>query len=135
MSKGIPTIQKYMTCEPVFIDGGASIAEAQILMKEKNIRHLPVMNGSKVKGIVSDRDIHQATSLLDVDPNTVAVEDICQTHVYCASPETPLDLVAAEMAGCHYGSTVVIQNGKLVGIFTTVDACTALVKVLRQRTH
>ena len=135
MSKGIPTIQKFMSCDPVSIVGRSSIAEAQSLMKEKNIRHLPVMDGGKVIGIISDRDIHQATSLLDVKPNKVAVEDICPTHVYATSPETPLDYVADEMARHHYGSAVVLDNGKLVGIFTTVDACTALAQILRQRHH
>lgn len=135
MSKNIPIIQKFMTCNPISIEGSFSVAEAQSLMKEKSIRHLPVMNGGKVIGIVSDRDIHQATSLVDVDPNKVAVEDICQTHVYSASPDTPLDYVAREMAEHHYGSAVIVQNGKLVGIFTTVDVCTALVQVLEQRYH
>ena len=135
MSKSVPTIQKFMTCEPVSIDGRSSVAEAQGLMKEKNIRHLPVMDGPKVIGIVSDRDIHQVTSLLDVDPNKLAVEDICQTHVYSAAPDTPLDHVADEMAEHHYGSAVVVQNGKLVGIFTTVDACAALSQILRQRSR
>lgn len=135
MSKSVPTIQKYMTYEPVSIDGASCMAEAQTLMKEKKIRHLPVMDGKKVIGIVSDRDILQATSLLDADPNKVAVEDICQTHVYSTTPETPLDHVADEMAQHHYGSAVVVQNGKLVGIFTTVDACLALAQVLRQRSH
>jgi acetoin utilization protein AcuB len=135
MSKAIPTIQKFMTCDPVSINGRSSIAEAQDLMKEKNIRHLPVMDGAKVIGIVSDRDIHQVTSLVDVNPNKLAVEDICQTHVYTASPETPLNVVADEMAQHHYGSAVVVQNGKLVGIFTTVDACVALSKVLQERYH
>ena len=135
MSKAIPTIQKFMTCDPVSINGRSSIAEAQELMKEKNIRHLPVMDGAKVTGIVSDRDIHQVTSLVDVNPNKLAVEDICQTHVYTASPETPLNIVADEMAKHHYGSAVVVQNGKLVGIFTTVDACMALSKVLQERYH
>lgn len=135
MSKSVPTIQKYMTYEPVSIDGAFSIAEAQNLMKEKNIRHLPVMNGNKVIGIVSDRDILQATSLIDINPHKIAIEDICQRHVYSTTPETPLDHVVDEMAKNHYGCAVIMQNGKLVGIFTTVDVCTALAEVLRQRSH
>ena len=135
MSKNVPVIQKFMTYEPVSIDGAFSIAEAQSLMKEKNIRHLPVMNGNKVIGIVSDRDILQAASLIDINPNKIAIEDICQTHVYSTTPETPLDHVVDEMARNHYGCAVIMQNGKLVGIFTTVDVCATLAEVLRQRSH
>ena len=55
------------------------------------------------------------------------------THVYAVEPETALDVVADTMAEHKYGSAVVIQNDKVVGIFTTNDACHALADLLHSR--
>ena len=63
----------------------------------------------------------------------VSVEEAMNTSVYAVGPDAPLDEVAGEMAGHKYGSAVVLQNGKVVGIFTTVDACRALQELLHGR--
>jgi acetoin utilization protein AcuB len=55
------------------------------------------------------------------------------TEVYAVHPESPLDEVASEMASKKYGSAVVLQNGKVVGIVTTVDLCRALAELLHGR--
>jgi acetoin utilization protein AcuB len=52
---------------------------------------------------------------------------------YTVSPEAPLDEVVETMAANKYGSAVIMQNQKVVGIFTTVDACEALCQLLRTR--
>ena len=48
-------------------------------------------------------------------------------------PEAPLDEVVREMAEHRYGSAVVLANGKVVGMFTTVDACRAFAELLHGR--
>lgn len=55
------------------------------------------------------------------------------THVYAVDPNTSLDVVAEALAEHKYGSAVVLQNGKVVGIFTTNDACRALAELLHSR--
>jgi CBS domain-containing protein len=52
---------------------------------------------------------------------------------YAVSPDSPLDEVVATMAQHKYGCAVVMQNGKLVGIFTTVDVCRAFAEMLHGR--
>jgi acetoin utilization protein AcuB len=52
---------------------------------------------------------------------------------YSVSPDTPLDEVAHTMASEKFGSAVVVQNGHVVGVFTTVDACRALGDLLETR--
>lgn len=56
-----------------------------------------------------------------------------EQNVYVVSPSAPLDEVAAEMARKKYGSAVVMQNEHVVGIFTAVDALTALAELLHTR--
>lgn len=135
MSKAEPTVQKYMTYQPHSVEGNVTIEKAQAIMVAERIRHLPVMENGKLVGIISDRDIKMAEGLVDVDPKLLLVKDICHDHLYEVSPDTKLHEVALEMVSKRIGSALVVQNGKLVGIFTTVDACQALAEILEQRFH
>jgi acetoin utilization protein AcuB len=131
--KPIPTISKFMTTSPHSIDAGQTLARAEAVMREHHIRHLPVLRGGKLAGVVTDRDMHLVESLKDVDPRLVKVEDAMSDSVYAVAPEAPLDEVVGEMGGRKYGSVVVMQNEKVVGIFTTVDVCRAFADLLHSR--
>jgi acetoin utilization protein AcuB len=133
MSKPIPTIQRYMTTSPHSIGKDQRISVAEKLMDEHQIRHLPVLHGGKLVGMVTHRDISLIQALRDVDPGKLNVEEAMSTNVYSVTPDVPLDEVAREMADKKYGSAVVLQNAKVVGIFTTVDACRALAELLETR--
>jgi acetoin utilization protein AcuB len=133
MTKPIPTIQKYMTTQPHSIGEDQTMTTAHQMMREHRFRHLPVLKGGKLVGVLSDRDLHLVETLRDVDPNQVRVEDAMTASPYAVSPDSPLDEVVATMAQHKYGCAVVMQNGKLVGIFTTVDACRAFAEMLLGR--
>lgn len=133
MSKAIPTVQKYMTTVPFSIGPDQPLMRAHTMMREHNIRHLPVLHGGQLVGILTDRDLHLIETLKDVDPAKVMVEDAMSQMPYSVEPDSPLDHVAAEMAEHKYGCAVVVQNSKVVGVFTTVDACRALSELLRTR--
>lgn len=131
--KSIPTIQRYMTTSPHTIGAEQSLRKAHELMREHGIRHLPVMHGNKLVGIVSDRDVAIITSLDGVDPEVILVEDAMTQDVLTVGPDAPLDEVATLMAERKAGSVIVEQNHKIVGIFTTVDGMTALADLLHTR--
>jgi acetoin utilization protein AcuB len=131
--KPIPTIQKYMTTSPHSIGLDQTLAHAHSMMLDHGIRHLPVLTGGRLVGMVTDRDLRLVESLKDVDPKTVKVEDAMSTIVYSVTPDTPLDEVLQTMAEHKYGSAVVMQNHKVVGIFTTVDVCRSFAEMLHGR--
>jgi len=133
MSKPIPTIQKYMTTSPHSIGVEQTLSRAHATMQEHRIRHLPVLHGGKLVGILTERDLRLVESLAGVDPTTVKVEDAMSTVVYAVAPDALLDEVVATMGEHKYGSAVVMQNQKVVGIFTTVDVCRALAELLQTR--
>lgn len=133
MSKSIPSIQKYMTTSPHTIGDDQPMAVAHQLMREYKIRHLPVLHGAKIVGLVSDRDLNMVESLKDVDPRKVLVSEAMTQDPYLVSPDAALDEVVSTMAESKIGSAVVTQNGKVVGIFTTVDACRAFSDLLHTR--
>lgn len=131
--KAIPSIQKYMTAAPQTIGDDQTLASAQRLMKDLDVRHLPVLHGGELVGIITDRDLAVATAIVGADPREMKLSDIAGGEVYTVSPDAPLDQVASTMARSKFGSAVVVHNGKPVGIFTTVDACRALAEVFDTR--
>ena len=133
MSKPIPPLKKFMTTTPHSIGKDQTLERAHEMMRTHHIRHLPVLEGGKLVGMVSERDLHLVETLRDVNPREVVVEEAMSNHVYAVDPDASLDVVAETMAEHKYGSAVVIQNGKVVGIFTTNDACRALAELLRSR--
>ena len=133
MTKAIPTVQKFMTTSPHSIGRDQTIAHASDRMREFQIRHLPVLDGGRLIGMVSERDVALVEALGGVDPAVITVAEAMSTVVYSVSPNAPLDEVVREMASKKYGSAIVEQNGKIVGILTTVDVCRALADLLHGR--
>lgn len=133
MSKVIPTIQKYMTTSPHTIGDDQPMAVAQRIMRDNHIRHLPVLRDGKVVGLVSDRDLNLLESLKDVDPREVEVSEAMSQEPFVVAPDAQLDDVVRTMAEKKYGSAIVVQSQKVVGIFTTVDVCRAFAELLHTR--
>jgi acetoin utilization protein AcuB len=99
-------------------------------MRRQRIRHLPVLHGGKLVGLVSLRDLHLVETLPDVDPKLVSVEDAMSQDVYSVRPDASLRDVVREMARRKLGSAVVMSGRKVVGMFTTVDALRVLARTL-----
>ncbi len=127
--KQMPQIQKFMTAMPHTIGKDISLKTALAMMREHQIRHLPVQEAGKLVGILTDRDLKLASSFADA--NSMKVEEVMTPDPYTVVPEAPLDRVVLEMAEHKYGCTIVQQsNGKVVGIFTAVDGLRVLGETL-----
>ncbi len=124
MIKDSAQVYRFMTPCPQTIQRDATLAEARETMSRYGIRHLPVLDGHDLVGIVSDRDLSVAEKLSDVF--RVAVGEIMSVDPYVAVPSTPLVEVAAKMASCRYGAVVVVDRTNVVGVFTAVDALRAI---------
>ncbi|NCN95286.1 MAG: CBS domain-containing protein [Bdellovibrionales bacterium] len=131
--KAIPNISKYMTELPHTIGSEQTLSKASTMMREYNVRHLPVLHGGKLMGILSDRDIKLVETFKDVDPEKVLVEEAYSPDPYVASPTSLLSEVCEQMASKKYGCALVVDNHKLVGIFTWIDALKALSSLLESR--
>ncbi len=122
-----------MTSAPHTIGVEQTVAVASRMMQQHHVRHLPVLHGGAVVGVLSERDVSLIESFPDVDASKIKVEDAMSQLPFVTSPETPIDQVAGEMAEYKYGSAIVVRGGKVVGVFTTVDACRALSDIYRGR--
>src|SRR5512139_3073111 len=125
-------VQKHMTLSPQVISSGHTLAQARQVMRERNIRHLPVVDDGRLVGVVSQRDLYILETLKGVDPAAETVKEAMSPEPFAVRPEAPLDEVALAMAEHKYGSAVVVDQGVVVGLFTTVDALRALATVLRR---
>jgi acetoin utilization protein AcuB len=133
MAKPIPTIRMHMTTAPHGIGADQPLALAHQLMKKHDIRHLPVLDGGVLVGMLTERDLHLIETLRDVDPKTLTVEEAMSSEIYSVSPDAALDEVVTTMAERKLGSAVIMDHGHVVGIFTTVDACRTLASLLYTR--
>lgn len=131
--KAIPAISKYMTTLPHTIGVDQTLDKAAKMMSEYRVRHLPVLEAGKLVGILSDRDVKLVESFKDVDPQSVKVEEAYTPDPYIASPNSSLADVCEQMAIKKYGCALICDNNKLVGIFTWVDALSALNELLYTR--
>ena len=126
------TIRRFMTVAPVVVKRTRTLADAHRIMRERNIRHLPVVDRGTLVGVVSQRDLYLVETLMGVDPTAETVVEAMSGEPFTVGPEAPLDAVAAEMAKHKYGSAVVVDRGAIVGLFTTTDALRALAILSRR---
>ncbi len=120
------TVRNYMTPSPHTIGAEQTLDVAARIMREHRIRHLPVLRGGQLVGIVSERDVQLVGGLPNVDSARITVEDAMSETVYAVTPETPIEEVAAQMAAHKYGAALVTEHGRVAGVFTTTDALHAV---------
>jgi len=130
MSK--PRVKRFMSVRPTVVTSGRTLVEAHQVMREKGVRHLPVVDEGKLVGVVSQRDLYLLETLRGVDAARELVEEAMSEEPYTVPPEAPLDEVAEEMATRRRGSAIVVEEGAVIGIFTSTDALKALVLLLRE---
>lgn len=129
--------QDLMTPNPVTVTSDASVAEVFDLMREREIRHVPVVDGSTVVGILSDRDLahFDITRLLTVDGAealrrelSTPVVKLMSPDVVVVGPEAELTEVIDLLLEHRVGAVPVVrpETGELIGIVSYVDVLEAL---------
>jgi len=112
-----------MSAAPIAVQQAAPLSEAIALLQEHNVRHLPVLDGETPVGIVSERDLAMAGSLVPGAWEDIPVAEAMTPHPYTVTADTPVNVVAHTMAEHRYGAVLVTDAlGQLTGLFTTTDA-------------
>lgn len=131
----MPPVSAAMTPFPYHVQADAAVAEVERLMQEHGIRHIPVQDGGRVVGIISERDLHHLVNpaLPHRDRERIRARDILVPDPYVVEMNAPLDEVLAEMSRRQIGSAIVVRHQRLAGILSATDICRALAAILRQR--
>ncbi len=117
------TISECMTKTPHTIEPNQTVASARQKMAKLKVRHLPVLSGGELIGLISERDLDYLAKLVGHGRDECRVEDAMVDELYIVQPDTPLVQAAGEMVARNIGSALVAdKKGVLVGIFTTTDA-------------
>lgn len=121
-------VQDIMKREPLVVASSATLGEAYQAMQERRFRHLPVVEGKKLVGVVTDRDLRLATSSLGPRPFApeARVVDVMTREVRTAHPLDPVEDAARVMRELKIGCLPVIDGDELLGIVTGIDLLDAL---------
>lgn len=114
-------VREYMSAVPISIGHDQSLSRASSRMHEHGIRHLPVLEGGRLLGVISERDIHWLASL-GVDTSNIPVTEAMSEPPFAVPPDAPIASVVREMHRNKYGATIVVDDDRPIGIFTSVDA-------------
>jgi CBS domain-containing protein len=123
MSNGI--VRDAMTPSPTSIPADATVVEAARMLTSEDVGSLPVVEGEKLVGIVTDRDLVLRVLAKDLDPHKVPVADVCSDDPVVANPEEQLDSALQRMAEKQVRRLPVVDDGRLVGILAQADVARA----------
>lgn len=129
-------VERFMTANPITASPSTSLRKALELLETHRIRHLPVVQGKRLVGIITDRDIRQMLpSSLSVPEELerfrtwgarVKVGEVMIRRVLSVTPDTRTQKAARLMVDRRIGCLPVLRGSTLVGIVTTIDLLRAI---------
>ena len=122
-------VRRYMTASPYTIGNHQSVVDASALMKQHGIRHLPVVEETTLIGLVSDLEIGFLVALR-AQPDRLAVGEIMTANPYVVAPDADLQAVATHLVEHKETCAVIVDKGRVVGVFTQIDALRALIDLV-----
>lgn len=123
-------VQDIMVKEVATLDVNDELSLANDIMRLGRIRHLPVVEGTRLVGIVSERDLFRSSLAQALGYGTKATRDLMKTlhikdimvpKVVTVAPETPLCEAVRLMVDQKIGCLPVVDNDRLVGLITETD--------------
>ena len=116
------TIHDLMTSNPSTIEPGKTVADAAKLMRDEDAGLIPIVEGQKLAGTITDRDIAIRVVAEGKDPQSSTVRDVMTTRLVTVDPDQDLDEALRLMAEHQVRRLPVVEeDGKLVGIVAQAD--------------
>ena len=110
-------IRKLMTVRPRTVKVGDTIVEAAKAMRGEDSGIVPIVDGNRLVGVLTDRDIVTRVIAAEKDPSTVKVEDIATENLVTIDPDQDLDEALRLMAEHQVRRLPVVEeDGTLIGI-------------------
>jgi len=135
-------VRQFMTSQVFTVTPDESIADTLLLMREKKIDRLPVLDKGKLVGFVTDGDLREvspspATTLSIFELNYLIaktpIREVALKKVVTCHPDTQIEDAALLMRQHKIGGLPVLEDGKLVGIITGYDILDAFLDIMGAR--
>ena len=133
-------VQDRMTPNPVTVTPETSFVDAFKIIREKGVRHLPVVDKKgKLLGIVTQKDLlhaspSSATTLTVFEMNyllvNLQIREVMTSPAITVAEDTPIEEAARTMVENDIGCLPVMRDGELVGLITETDIFKAFVEIL-----
>jgi len=124
-------IENFMTLMPHTIEKNMPVTKAMEVMRQNQIRHLPVLQDAVLVGILSDRDVEIAKVF--PGPSIIKVGDVMTQDPYAVLPKAKMTEVIGTMVRHKYGCALVTNaSGKVIGVFTALDGLKLLQEYLQK---
>ena len=118
-------VRALMTTEPVTVEPAATLGEVAMLMKQEDCGSIPVVEGGRLVGIVTDRDIVIRGVAAGTDPKTQRVSTVMSADPVTVSPDDDVSEAEQIMADRQIRRLPVVEKGSLVGIIVTAQIARA----------
>ena len=115
------TLQDVMSTTPITLPATASVAQAAMRMRDDDIGDVIVMDGGRVFGILTDRDIVVRAMAADCDPTTTTIRDICTIDLVTMSPGDDVKKAIEVMKDKAIRRIPVCQGDNPIGIVSIGD--------------
>jgi CBS domain-containing protein len=116
------SVQKLMTSNPCSIDSDKSVAYAAKMMRDEKVGLAPIVEGKRLVGTVTDRDIAIRVVAEGKDPESTKVTEIASTDVVTVDPQQDLDEALRLMTQHQVRRLPVVEDdGRLVGVVAQAD--------------
>lgn len=116
----MPTLKDIMTPNPVTVDPEATLKEVATVMLEQDIGAVLVMDGERLAGLITDRDIVVRAVAYGHDYGTPVV-DYCTGDVFTMEPSASVEDAAREMAARQLRRLPITESGQVVGVVSLGD--------------
>jgi CBS domain-containing protein len=114
-------VRDTMTGNPRSISASASVVDAAQLMREAHVGSLPITDGERLVGMITDRDITMRVVAESGDHMGTSVGDVSSRDLITVEPDRDLDEALQLMARHQVRRLPVVENGRLVGIVAQAD--------------
>ncbi|HEX2112516.1 MAG TPA: CBS domain-containing protein [Gaiellaceae bacterium] len=119
------SIRDVMTSNPKSCETSTTVIEAARVMAQEDVGPVPVVEGERVVGIVTDRDIVVRVVAEGRDPNSTTIGEIASSDLVTVEPDTNLDEALRLMAQNQVRRLPVVERERLVGIVAQADVARA----------
>ena len=124
-------VRDIMRRPAIAVSSDTALEAAYRTMQREGIRHLPVEDGGRLVGVVTDRDLRLATSALSPSPRppSCRVAEVMTPNPETADPEDAVEDAARTMRRKKIGCLPVLEGGRLAGIVTGLDLLDAILRM------